>query len=87
MIGIKVLPGTVDEVANKLALFNSVHFVAITVGRYDVILGVHFSEIQDLSDFIRVDLGKISNIAKSENIIYYKAIRSPWDSVPTDKPV
>ena len=85
MIGIKVYPGMVDEVAHKLASFNSVHFVAITLGHYDVLLGVHFSEIPALSGFIRDGLGKISAIAKTENMIYLDIIKSPWHaSAPGD---
>ncbi len=85
MIGIKVFPGMVDEVAYKLASFNSVHFVAITLGHYDMLLGVHFSEIPALSGFIRNGLGKIPGIAKTENMIYLDIIRSPWHaSSPSD---
>ncbi len=79
MIGIKVVPGAVDDVANKLASFNSVHFVTIILGHYDILLGVHFSEILALSDFLRDGLGNIPGIVKTETMIYLEVIRSPWD--------
>lgn len=83
MIGIKVLSGKADEVAEKLATYNSVHFVAITLGQYNVLLGVHFSEIQSFSDFMRDGLGRIPDIVKTENIIYLEVIKSPWESIST----
>ncbi len=78
MIGIKVLTGKVVKVANKLASFNSVHFVAISLGRYNIILNVHFSNIQELTNFIRVDLGKISDIDEAETSIFLKICKDPW---------
>jgi len=78
-IGIKVFPGTVDDVAHKLASFSAVHFVAITVGHYDILLGVHFSDLHELSSFMRDGLSGIPNIAKTENMVYLEIIKSPWD--------
>jgi len=84
MIGIQVLSGKVEQVAHELASFNSVHFVAITLGRFDLLLGVHFSQIQSFSDFIKDGLGTIPDIAKTEHMIYLDVIRRPWDDIPKD---
>ena len=58
----------------------SVHFVAITLGRFDLLLGVHFSQVNAFSDFIEDGLGMIPDIAKTEHMIYVKVIRSPWNA-------
>ncbi|MFC1925516.1 Lrp/AsnC family transcriptional regulator [Chloroflexota bacterium] len=80
-IGINVFPGTVDNVAQKLASFSAVHFVAITVGRYDILIGVHFSELHELSGFKKDGLNTIPDIAKSENMVYLELIKSPFEFV------
>ena len=82
-IAINVFPGAVDDVAHKIASFSQVHFVAITVGHYDILCGVHFSELQELSDFIRDGLDKIPDITKTENMIYLEVIKSPFEFITT----
>lgn len=78
MIGVKVFPGTVDDVARKLASFSAVHFVAVTVGHYDILLGVHFTKLHEMSHFIREGLDKITDIAKTENMVYLEIVKNPF---------
>jgi len=80
-IGIKVFPGTVDNVARKLASLREVHFVAVTVGHYDILIGVHFSDLNELSHFIRDGLSTIPDIVKTEHIVYLEVIKSPFEFV------
>lgn len=80
-IGIKVFPGTVDNVAQELASSSAVHFVAVTVGHYDILIGVHFTDLHELSHFIRDALSTIPNIAKTESMVYLETIKSPFEFV------
>jgi len=80
-IGINVFPGTVDDVARKLASFSGVHFVAVTVGRYDILIGVHFSNLHELSNFLREGLSAIPNISKTENMVYLEVIKNPFEFI------
>lgn len=80
-IGINVVPGTVDDVAGKLSSLSAVHFVAVTVGRYDILIGVHLSELNELSRFVRDGLSTIPNITKTESMVYLEVIKSPYEFI------
>jgi len=80
-IGVNVVPGTVNDVAHELAALDAVHFVAITVGHYDLLIGVHFSELRELSDFIRSCRNGIPAIAKTESMVYLHVVKSPFELV------
>lgn len=71
-MGIRVHPGEVDSVANKLASYESIRFVIITAGRYDIITWVMFRKSEDLSDFVRNELGNIPGLVSAETMIYLK---------------
>lgn len=71
-MGIKVQPGQVDSVANKLASYINVPFVIITAGRYDIVAIVMFREPDDLSQFIRNELGDINGLISAETMVYLK---------------
>lgn len=69
-MGINVHPGEVDAVADKLASYANVRFVIISTGRYDIITWVMFRSAEDLSDFIRNELGNIPGLVSAETMIY-----------------
>ncbi len=69
-MGINVHPGEVDNVAEKLASYGNIRFVIITAGRYDVIAWAMFKESEDLSGFIRNELGNIRGLLSAETMIY-----------------
>ena len=60
----------VDAVAEKLASYANVRFVIISAGRYDIITWVMFREPEDLSNFIRNELGTIPGLVSAETMIY-----------------
>lgn len=74
-MGINVHPGDVDVVAEKLASYGNVHVVIICAGRYDIIAWVMFRDSEDLSSFIRNELGKIPGLVHAETMIYLKIKR------------
>lgn len=80
-IGINAFPGTVGDIAYKLASFDAVHFLAITAGHYDLLLGVHFAELYELSDFILDLRDNFTGVAKTESMIYLKIIKGPFEYV------
>ena len=80
-IGFNILPGKIDDVAQKLSSFNMVHFLAVTVGRYDILVGVHFPGLHELSDFIREILDKIPEITNHENMIYLDIVKNPFEFI------
>lgn len=74
-MGINVRPGEVDAVAETLASYGNVHVVIICAGRYDIIAWVMFRNSEDLSSFIRNELGKIPGLVHAETMIYLKIKR------------
>ncbi|MBM3132674.1 MAG: Lrp/AsnC family transcriptional regulator [Chloroflexi bacterium] len=77
-MGINVRPGEVDAVAEKLAAYKNIHFVIISTGRYDIIAWVMFREPEDLSNFLRKELGKIPGLTSVETMVNLKIIKASF---------
>ncbi len=77
-MGINVRPGDVDTVADKLASYDNVHFVIVSTGRYDIIAWMMFKEPEDLSDFLRTELGSIKGLVSVETMINLKIIKASF---------
>jgi Lrp/AsnC family transcriptional regulator for asnA, asnC and gidA len=75
MIGIKSRPGMLDAVAEKLASYANVHYELLTTGPYDLISWVVFRDTDELSDFIRKELGDIDGIAGYESMLTLKVVK------------
>ncbi|MBM3132109.1 MAG: Lrp/AsnC family transcriptional regulator [Chloroflexi bacterium] len=69
MIGINAVPRRVDSIAEKLATYEDVHVVAVTAGRYDIVVWTLFREPDELSRFLRSELAQIPGILRSETIM------------------
>lgn len=83
-MGINVHPGQVDAVAEKLASYANVRFVIICAGRYDIIVWVMLREPEDLSNFIRNELGKIPGLVHAETMVYLKMKKFSFKYGSTD---
>ena len=75
MIGIKTQPGMVDAVADKLASYANVHYTLLTTGPYDLIAWSVFHNTDELSGFIRKELGAIDGIASYEIMLTLKVVK------------
>ena len=75
MIGIKTQPGMVDTVADKLASYANVHYTLLTTGPYDLIAWGVFHNTDELSGFIRKELGAIDGIASYEIMLTLKVVK------------
>lgn len=80
-IGMKVAPGRVNEVADAVAAYRTVHTVALCTGRYDVLAWVIFKEQQELMDMLTVELGKIPGINSMETVTNLKTVKASYISV------
>jgi len=85
-MGINVRPGDVDAVAERLASYENVHFVIISTGRYDIITWMMFQEPEDLSDFLRNELGNIPGLVSVETMINLKIIKASFNYLAGEKP-
>jgi len=75
MIGIKTQPGMLDAVAEKLASYANVHYALLTTGPYDLIAWGVFRNTDELSGFIRKELGAIEGITGYESMLTLKVVK------------
>jgi Lrp/AsnC family transcriptional regulator for asnA, asnC and gidA len=75
MIGIKVCPGKIDAVADKLASYANVHYALMTTSPYDLVAWAVFRDTDELSGFIRHELGSIEGIVSYECMLTLKVTK------------
>jgi DNA-binding Lrp family transcriptional regulator len=68
-IGIKVKPQSLSYVAGQLANNPSIYFVAYAYGPFDIMIAVHFYNIDSLTCFINSELTKIKGILNTETMV------------------
>jgi Lrp/AsnC family transcriptional regulator for asnA, asnC and gidA len=66
---IEVEPGRVREVAEKVAGFPQVSYVACATGASDVSLSIRVRDIEELFDFATEKLGKIPGVRRTESYL------------------
>jgi Lrp/AsnC family transcriptional regulator for asnA, asnC and gidA len=79
-IGINAQPDKVDAVAQELASFQNVHHVVINTGNFDVIISVDFRGPEELSRFVREDLGNVQGLVSHETMVCLKTVRDTFTS-------
>ncbi len=65
-IGIKVAPESLNRVGRVLVEHPSIYFVAYALGRFDIIVAVHFDTIQKLTYFVNSELTRIKGVLNTE---------------------
>ena len=68
-IGIKTEPGLLSEIAHKLISHPSVYFVAYAIGKFDIIIAVHFYKTEELIRFVNLELLEVNGILATETMI------------------
>ncbi len=69
-IGIKVAPESLSRVTRVLIGHPSVYFVAYTLGRFDIIIAVHFDTIDRLTYFVNSELTRVKGILSAETWMF-----------------
>ncbi len=69
IIGLQVLPGKINEAANRLAELPNVHLVVTTAGQQDIIIWTMFQSHAELSEFLGRALGTVPGITSTETMI------------------
>ena len=69
LVGIQTDPGKVDEVADAIAAFEEVHYVAITTGAHDIFAWVGLDSPEKLGAFLRSKVGSISAVKRTETFV------------------
>jgi Lrp/AsnC family transcriptional regulator for asnA, asnC and gidA len=84
-VAIRISPDlTVTEIANLLATFSSVSYLAICAGRYDIMVEVICRDKDDLYALLETKLRKVSGVTSVETFIcsdfFYRKISPLNDS-------
>lgn len=68
-IGIKIDPRYLNSVAHTLVEHPAVYFAAFSLGRFDIIIAVHFDTIDQLTHFVNSELAGVKGVVSSESWI------------------
>lgn len=74
-IGIKVEPGYLFEVTNTLLEDSKIPLVALSKGEFDIIISVIFKTVEELSDFINLNLSSKKGIKSTETMLYVNPMK------------
>lgn len=78
-VNIRVKPGHVEKVAEMLAEYSNVRFVATSFGSVDIIIQVLNKNIQSLHDFVNQELPRLSpEITGTETFQLSRVLKSAW---------
>ena len=75
-IGMKFDPARLDEGARVIGSCRNVQTVAVCAGRYDIIAWAMFRELEDLSNFLTVELGSVPGLQHLEAMTSLKIIKA-----------
>jgi len=75
MIGIRTRPGMLDTVADRMSSYANVHYALLTTGPYDLVAWVVFRDTDELSGFIRKEVGSIEGVASYESMLTLKVVK------------
>lgn len=77
---IRTKPGTVNEVANRLAQQANVRFVGVAFGSADIVIQTLHRDMRALHDFITVELPRMApDIVGTETLQLADVLKSSWD--------
>lgn len=77
LVGLQVDPAQVDAAATRLAEIPEVQYVAVTTGAYDIFLWVALASPEELSSFLRLQVGSIEGIRRTETFVNLSIRKNP----------
>jgi len=77
LIGLQVDPAEVDPVAAALANVAEVQYVSVTTGAFDVFLWVALGSPEELSSFLRLQVGSIPGVRRTETFVNLSIRKNP----------
>lgn len=69
IVGIRVDPDKIDQVADAIALLTPVHWVVVTTGAYDIFATVATPSAEELGKFLRTKIGTITGVHRTETFV------------------
>lgn len=77
LVGLQVDPAEVDPVANKLAGIHEVQYVSVTTGAFDIFVWVALGSPEELSSFLRLQVGSIPGVRRTETFVNLSIRKNP----------
>jgi Lrp/AsnC family transcriptional regulator for asnA, asnC and gidA len=77
LIGLQVDPTAVDPVAAALVDVPEVQYVSVTTGAFDVFLWVALGSPEELSSFLRLQVGSIPGVRRTETFVNLSIRKNP----------
>ncbi|MBT17428.1 MAG: transcriptional regulator [Dehalococcoidia bacterium] len=77
VVGLQVDPAEVEPAANSMAKFPEVQYVSITTGAYDIFIWVALPSPEQLSTFLRSEIGSISGVKRTETFVNLAIKKNP----------
>ena len=75
IIGLRTDPTRTAAVASELAALPETEHVAVTTGRYDVLVWVHLEDARALSDFLHRKAGVVDGVRTTETFVVLDATK------------
>ena len=69
LIGVQVDPGRIKEVADAISALNEAHYVAITLGSFDIFAWVGLESAEQLGVFVRAKIHPITGVRRTETFV------------------
>ena len=69
LVGVQVEPGEVSNVADQVAKLEEAHYVAITLGAFDVFAWVGLESPEQLGSFLRQKVHPIPGVRRTETFV------------------
>ena len=66
VIGVKIQPGRVNDVVERLIDMRQVRYVGVTAGTYDIVIEALFRNNDDFRDFLTETLGGLEGLRETE---------------------
>ncbi len=76
-IFLKLRPGQVGLIANKLTADKRIHYISSLTGRFQLLISAAFHDLDELSHFLRNRLGKLPGVVSHETLIQVSLVKGP----------
>lgn len=73
---VKIRPGQIGAVANGLVSEKRIQHITLTTGRFEVLIGAAFRDMDELSDFVENRLGSYPGVISQETLT--QVALTPW---------
>ena len=86
VIALGIEMNKIDDACDILVAHPAVHFVGISLGRFDVIIVTHFPSSETLVDFLKNEISRIEGVQRIETSYIAELRKRTFGWLPKDAP-